>query len=184
MLPDASKKSSGSLMRYPRVLLGKRCVYSSPGGTNVSRPRTPRSPGLLECPPALQCSSTCHLSQQPVAGTHPASSIGLSATAFSHYSQQHLNVCICQGAGKERLSRDQSLLLFHRHKGAGAVLDRRVQAGTDRDAFMVNPLAAGSQQVGQHSACNFCAMLLLMGCAAVLLAQLRTSPSLRCPQMP
>ncbi len=36
----------------------------------------------------------------------------------------------------------------------------------------------------QGVTCSFCAMLLPIGCATVLLAQLSTSPSLRWPQMP
>ena len=57
------------------------------------------------------------------------------------------------------------------------------KAGTHRHAFTVHKFpAADSQKVGQHSACYFlCAMLLLMGCATVLLAQLRTSPSFAMP---
>ncbi len=80
--------------------------------------------------------------------------------------------------------RGHALLLFTYHKGDRAVLDKRDQAGINYKAFMVGPLAAEFKQSGKGSACNFCAMMLLMGCATVLLAQLRTSPSLRCPQMP
>ena len=36
MLPDASKKPSGSLLLCPAVLLARRCVFKSPGVTNVS----------------------------------------------------------------------------------------------------------------------------------------------------